>query len=169
MAKENQIKESTRVLGKKNHKPVRVPTNNAVPRIDFGNAIIEIKVGSRWRTYFGIGKVLRVKKSDDFDLVVVDFGRGSERPCKIYINSLNARKQVYTLKVGQYAQFGMIRTTDYALQKNDLYIAQWCMGIYVPKIVDIRNSELTSEEIEEMNNDDLSEGMTFLDLFEKND
>ena len=164
-------KDGIRLLGKKNAKPIRVPHNNAVPRVIFNNNVIELKnTGDKgWRTYFGFGKVVKICKSDDFDLVFVDFGGGQENHLKLFFHTLNSRKQLYTLKVGQYAQFGMIRDSKDAAQNIEKYVVLWAMGIYVPKMVDIRNSELTQEEITEMTEEDYGMGKTFLDMFKKND
>lgn len=165
----NLEKQGIRVLGSKNPKAIRVPHNNAVPRMIFGNTVIEIRTNTGWRTYFGFGRVVKICKSDDFDLVFVDFGGGKDKNFRLYFSSVNSRKQVYTLKVGQYAQFGMMRRTEDAKKNNNLFIVLWAMGIYVPKMVDIRNTELTEDEITTMTDEDYGDGKTFLDMFEKND
>lgn len=162
-------RKAIRVLGNKNPKPIRVPHNNAVPRLIFGNTIMEMKNCGGWITYFAFGRVVKICKSDKFDLVFVDFGGNTEENYKVYFHTLQSRKQIYTLKVGQYAQFGMIRRSDCNEKTNDLFIALWAMGIYVPKMVDIRNSELAQDEISEMSQEEYGEGVTFLDLFKKND
>lgn len=157
-------KNNIRLLGKVRAKPISIPTNKAIPRVDFGNCILEMRSSKNWKKYFAYGLVLKICKGDDFDLIIVDFGRGGDNACKVYCRALNTRKQVYSLKVGQYAMFGLIRKTSDAYNKLDRYLAEWCMGIYVPKIVDIRNSELNTEELE---NEEITVGASFLDNFFK--
>ena len=167
MAKNNYV--DARLLGKKNPKPVAIPNNNYIPRLTFLETMLEIKKNRLWITYFAFGKVVKICKGDDFDLVYVDFGLGKDNCGRVYFHLLNSRKQIYTLKVGQYAQFGMIQPTEEAKKKKRFYIAIWCMGIYVPKSVDIRNTELTEEEIDELSQEEYGEGLTFLDQFQKNE
>ena len=163
---------ATRTLGKKNPKPILVPSNNCVPRTIAGNTIMEFKVKGKWHEYFAIGKVVKIYKNDRFDIAYINCGRGyadNKNNIIVYFLNLDSRKQVYTLKVGQHAMFQLYRTTDMSIKQPNKYMVLWAMGIYVPKIVDIRNTELTENEIEIMKDEDIKEGMTFLDMFEKNE
>lgn len=164
-----EVYVDARLLGRKNPKPVAIPNNNFIPRLTFLETMIEVKKSKTWTTYFAFGKVVKICKSNDFDLVYVDFGLGKDNCGMVYFRLLNSRKQIYTLKVGQYAQFGMVQPTEEAKKRKRFYIAIWCMGIYVPKSVDIRNTELTEEEINELSEEEYGEGLTFLDQFQKND
>ena len=84
----------------------------------------------------GIGLVKTLQKGQDFDLVGMDFGRGYIR--EIYVKNNHARRQIYTLKKGQYAWFyGYMKC--YKIKghyKSSLY-AKAFQGWYVPKTMDI--------------------------------
>lgn len=165
------LNQHQRVLGTKNPKPVRIPTSEAIPRMVYGESIIEMKRTRKWVSYFAYGKVIALFKNDDFDLAYVDFGKGENNCTKIYFHTLSSRKQLNTLKIGQYAMFGLLRNFNDAKNNVSLFLVIWAMGIYVPKMVDIRNSALTEEELEvgEMSNEDYDVGYNFLDQFKKND
>lgn len=163
---------AVRVLGKKHPQKVYVPSNNNVPRIDSRNTIMEIRRNGKWIDYFVIGKVFKIYKNDKFDCAYINCGHGYDdykNNIKVYFTSLDSRKQVYTLKVGQYAMFQLYRPVSTAIKTPKAFLVLWAMGIYVPKIVDIRVSDLTENEIEDMKVEDVKEGMTFLDMFEKNE
>lgn len=87
----------------------------------------------------GVGIVKVIQKGDDCDLVGMDFGAGFYR--EIFVFSNHARRQIYTMKKGQYAWFyGMLRTyTDKedGKIKTCLY-AKAFQGWYVPKNFDIK-------------------------------
>lgn len=160
------MNKNVRVLGRKHSKPINIPASGTIPRVDFGNCVIEYKVGNRWKQSIGWGKVLKVYKNDDFDVAYIDFGAGSQKATRVFFHSLMSRKQVYTLVTGQFAMFGLIKRKG---TKDNFYLALWCMGIYVPRIVDIRKSEIEEDEFEEMTHEDYEDGKTFLDFFTKNE
>lgn len=167
--KKPKLGDQQRVLGTKNPKPVRIPNSDAIPRLNYGENIIEMKRTKTWVSYFGYGIVRKIFKNDDFDLAYIDFGRGENYCSRVYFKTLNSRKQMTTLKVGQYGMFSLLRKYSAAKDNINVYVVAWAMGVYVPKIVDIRNSELTQEELEEMSNEDYSVGVNILDQFKKND
>lgn len=160
------MNKNVRVLGRKHSKPINIPASGTIPRVDFGNCLIHYKTGNNWENYIGWGKVLKVYKCDDFDVAYVDFGAGSQKATRVFFHSLMSRKQVYTLMTGQFAMFGLVKRKG---ARDNTYLDIWCMGIYVPKIVDIRKSELEEDEFETMAHEDYEEGKTFLDFFKKND
>lgn len=157
------------ILGKKNPKIVSVPNSDVIPRVDRGNSLIELRRKSGWIHYFGYGIVHKIYKGDRFDVAYINFGRGYESNVRVYFHDLNARKQLYTLKTGQYAMFGLMKHKDMVSKYPNDYMVEWAMGIYVPKMVDIRNTELEEKEIESMKETELKDGQTFLDLFIKNE
>ena len=161
-----------RILGKKKARPVYVPSNNLVPRLTYDNTLMQLNNRGNWLYYFGYGLVVKIYKGDKFDIAYINFGGGYKDIKNNFVlvfNNLNARKQLYTLKVGQYAQFGLARHIQGAIKFPNYYLVEWAMGIYVPKMVDIRNTELTENEIETMVDSDIESGKTFLDLFTKNE
>ena len=85
----------------------------------------------------GIGLVKVIQKGEDFDLVGMDFGRGFSR--EIYVKNNHARRQIYTLKKGQYAWF--YGTMQYYKDENNKskvsFFAKAFQGWYVPKNMDI--------------------------------
>lgn len=84
----------------------------------------------------GIGLVKTIQKGDDFDLVGMDFGRGYTR--EIFVKNNHARRQIYTLKKGQYAWFyGLMKTYRQDDQLKMSFYAKAFQGWYVPKNMDI--------------------------------
>lgn len=169
MGNKVEIEDGVRVLGTKHKKKILIPNNNAIPRMAYMKTMLEIKKTKKWITYFAFGKVVKICKHDALDLVYVDFGLGPNKASQVFFYTVHARKQIYTLKVGQYAQFGLIQTYDFAVRRSRIYIALWAMGIYVPKSVDIRNTDISEDEFKEMTEEEYSQGATFLDQFRKND
>lgn len=157
----------SRTLGKWSPKKIDVPSQQMMVRLVPHTNLMITKTTKDYYYFFGYGKVNKIYKNNAFDIVFVDFGNGNGN--KIYLVWEDARKQLSTLKVGQYAMFGLIKNRHYKDNGPVHYMAIWVMGIYVPKIVDIRNKELTEEEIEEMTTDEYNEGFNFLDNFKKND
>lgn len=107
----------------------------------------------------GIGLVRRIEKGEDFDLVGMDFGAGFIR--EIYVKNNHARRQIYTLKKGQYAWFyGTLKYyTEDGKRKSSLF-AKAFQGWYVPKNLDIK--KLDPEEIEKLTQENESK-INFID------
>ena len=84
----------------------------------------------------GVGLVKTIQKGEEFDLVGMDFGRGYSR--QIYVKNNHARRQIYTLKKGQYAWFyGVMRCLTIDGKPNTTLYAKAFQGWYVPKNMDI--------------------------------
>lgn len=93
-------------------------------------------IWERWRTVknvFGVVFIKQIKKGKDFDIVMGDIGFGSGEPFlrKFICKTANARKQIYTLTVNQYA-------IVYALapKSNKAYYVRGWWATYVPKVYD---------------------------------
>lgn len=84
----------------------------------------------------GIGIVRTIQKGEEFDLVGIDFGRGFAR--EIYVKNNHARRQIYTLKKGQYASFyGLMKVYSEGKKTKVVFYAKALQGWYVPKNMDI--------------------------------
>ena len=112
----------------------------------------------------GIGIVRTIQKGDEFDLVKMDFGRGYTR--EIYVKSNHARRQIYTLKKGQYAWFyGLMKCYVLKGKKKICFYAKAFQGWYVPKSMDI--IKIDPNEIDKLEQDKESK-INFIDeLIEK--
>ena len=103
---------------------------------------------------FGIGRVVRIEKGDKFDIVKITFGRNTSR--QLIVISNHARRQILTLKRGQYCIFlGHYRLAKSPFNQGEkiwMFYAHMLQGMYVPKMVDIRNydgADLDTVEKEE--------------------
>lgn len=85
----------------------------------------------------GIGRPIKIMKGQEFDMVKMDFGNGCWRD--IIVKSNHARRQIYTLKKGQYAWFYgfMTNYVDNGEFQTSLY-ARAFQGWFVPKNIDIK-------------------------------
>lgn len=112
----------------------------------------------------GIGIVRVIEKGEEFDLVGMDFGRGWYR--EIYVKSNHARRQIYTLKKGQYAWFyGLMRLYTIGKKKKACFYAKAFQGWYVPKTMDI--IKVDPNEIDKLTEENESK-INFIDeLLEK--
>ena len=107
----------------------------------------------------GIGLVKVIQKGEEFDLVGMDFGRGYTR--EIYVKNNHARRQIYTLKKGQYAWFyGLMKCYKIGNSKKSCLFAKAFQGWYVPKNFDIK--QLDPEEIEKLTEENESK-INFID------
>ena len=99
----------------------------------------------------GIGHVRKIEKGKDFDIVGMDFGKGFVR--EIIVKNNHARRQIYTLKRGQYGWFlGLMKhyiDQETKQARVQLY-AKAFQGWYVPKNMDITKMEPEDITIEEM-------------------
>ena len=109
---------------------------------------------------FGIGRVITVQKGQEFDMVGLDFGRGF--PKEIIVKNNHARRQIYTLKKGQYCWFyGLARFyKDEKRKPKVAYYAKAFQGWYVPKNFDIK--QLDPNEIEKLTEENESK-INFID------
>lgn len=108
------------------------------------------KEKTRYTVCLGVGLVKVIQKGEDFDMVGMDFGRGYTR--EIYVKNNHARRQIATLKKGQYAWFyGTLNVYKENGKPKSSMFAKAFQGWYVPKVMDIINvdpndvEELTKE------------------------
>ena len=111
----------------------------------------------------GVGLVKRIEKGKDFDIVYVDFGNRKLK--QVIAGNNHTRRQVYTLKYGQYAWVYGLKRTYYikGTKKTDkqfktCIFAKALQGWFVPKQFDIKNMDQVdfdkvSEETQEYIND----------------
>lgn len=84
----------------------------------------------------GVGLVKKIEKGEEFDVVGMDFGRGFTRD--IIVKNNHARRQIYTLKKGQYGSFyGYMKYYTKDKKTTCCFYAKAFQGWYVPKSVDI--------------------------------
>ena len=87
----------------------------------------------------GIGLVKKIEKGEDFDVVGMDFGRGFTRD--IYVKNNHARRQIYTLKKGQYAWFyGLMKYYTLNGKTKPSFFAKAFQGWYALHIVSCRQA-----------------------------
>lgn len=116
------------------------------------------------RYVVGWGIVNKVKKGEEYDVVLVNFGSG--RSMKVFCKSEIARKQVYTLTkthpvevVGLYAKVKRKREDGKTVYVSGIY-ADFINGWYVPKSFDIK--KINNEDLET-----LTEEREFEDVLEQ--
>ena len=113
----------------------------------------------------GIGLVKVIQKGEEYDMVAMDFGRGFTR--EIYVNLNHARRQIYTLKRGQYAWFyGTARFFRENGKLKAMFFAKALQGWFVPKQMDIVKAD--PNDIEEMTKENESK-IDFIDNLFKED
>ena len=107
----------------------------------------------------GIGLVKKIEKGEHFDLVGMDFGAGYTR--EIFVKNNHARRQIYTLKKGQYAWFyGLIKYYIKDGKKWSTLYAKAFQGWYVPKNMDI--VKIDPDEIDKLTKENESK-INFID------
>ena len=117
------------------------------------------KATKKYTICLGVGIVKVIQKGKDFDMVGMDFGRGFAR--EIYVKNNHARRQIATLKKGQYAWFyGTLRSYQDDGQWNTSLFAKAFQGWYVPKVMDIIN--IDPNEVEELTEENESK-IDFID------
>ena len=113
----------------------------------------------------GVGIVKKIEKGENFDLVKMDFGRGYWRDIVVRMN--HARRQIYTLKVGQLAWFfGFMKVYLKDKKRKAYFFARGFQGWYVPKNMDIK--KLDPNEVEELTKENESK-LDFIDELLKGD
>ena len=137
------------------------------------------------KLFWGIAKVIKVFKGDKFDVVNARFGIGGNtkiRPVMVFDN--HARRQLLTIKQGQYAEFyGTAQVMVKKLEPQDTnykegeyrYLRQWnfaaymIQGKYLPTSFDVkkRNKEIASgETIDDFENLTEAQQETFNQIIE---
>lgn len=114
----------------------------------------------------GIGIVRKIEKGEDFDLIGIDFGTGHIR--NVFVKNNHARRQIYTLKKGQYAWFyGLMKCYTLNGRRKTSFYAKALQGWYVPKNMDI--IKIDPNEIDKLTEENESK-INFIDeLLEKKD
>lgn len=97
--------------------------------------------------YFAFGIVKRIVKGKDHDEVYMDLGRKTEKLKRFDVELLKARKQVYTLKISQWAI-----VVGFLTKRPDRYFVQAFFPSYVPTIHDrqdlVDSGEFQAERME---------------------
>lgn len=130
------------------------------------------KIPSRSYTlFFGIGRIYKINHGQDFDIVDTIFGVETIKGRKILVIDNHARRQVQTLKKGQYALFYGICVNKYAdvevkakygdrmvRPKVAIFYAYMIQGMFVPRTLDIQKlNEDIANGIEEDQQVEMSE------------
>ena len=119
------------------------------------------------RMCYGIGKVTGIEKGHDVDIVKMCFGRSYSR--WIYVKHVNARKQIFTLRKGQYAQFfGYVKMYREDGKIKAVFVASAFNGWLVPKAIDIKE-DYDMDQIEEIKQEQEIDMLNFLDDILKGD
>lgn len=137
-----------------------------IGRIGNESIIVFPKFSKTFSIFQGIGLVKRISRGEEFDVVYAVFGIHSNKTRPIVVIENRARRQILTLKCGQYAIFygACVKRKKRATYTNkqgksstvdtyywELY-AYMMQGFYVPKMFDIRKHAkdvLKGEEEEE--------------------
>lgn len=94
------------------------------------------------KSFYGIGIVLKIIKSNEFDIVKITFGKVERN---VIVQRNTARRQIQTLKVNQWCQVvGEYKSCKY--QDNDgkwqyelEFVAYALQGWFVPRSYDIKH------------------------------
>lgn len=132
-------------MKKTRYKHWKMPEFN-LPYISSGRENIIHFARNKNQSYFWlIGKVIKVEQGHKIDYVYMSVGTGYRLDyCKkLYVMSRDARKQIYTLTINQFAIVSGVRD-----KRTNVYNVSCFFPAYIPKITDRR-------EILEDNNNDL--------------
>lgn len=116
-----------------------------------------------YRWCLGVGKVIKIKKGENFDLLYLNFGRKYAREIIVQYN--HARRQLLTLKRGQYATFyGKFRfyLDDSGKSKTTFY-AYGLQAWYVPRMLDIKQMNLDEEQYDDIDQEQENETQKMID------
>ena len=116
---------------------------------------------------FGFGQVIDIQIGNNFDLITMNFGLHYNR--QIIVKWNDARKQILTLKKGEYAQFFGFRKDYYRTKKKDekfqradvYFFAKQLQGWYVPKTMNRKSYD--PKEVEKLTQENESK----IDFIEK--
>lgn len=101
---------------------------------------------TKYRWCLGVGRVTGIKQGENFDLLYLNFGRNYSREIIVQYN--HARRQLLTLKKGQFATFyGKFKMIINENGKKQMIL--YAIGLqawYVPKAMDIRQIDLDAYE-----------------------
>lgn len=129
-------------------KPYKRKFNKEVKSLN-NNNILLLRAGNM-TLFWGIGNVFKIERGENFDIVYADFGF-AKNPRAVVITHNQARRQILTLKRGQFALFwGQAKTfkkpSKFKGVANPTY-REWALfgyvvsGFYVPKAFDVKKME----------------------------
>lgn len=96
----------------------------------------------------GVGRVKKIETGRHFDIITFNFGRKYDRT--IIVKDNQARRQIFTLKHGQYAWFYGYRKMYFDKQRKVVFYAMALQGWYTPKNLDIKTIDPNELEIVKM-------------------
>lgn len=100
---------------------------------------------TNYRWCLGVGRVVKIKQGENFDLLYINFGRKYAREIIVQYN--HARRQLLTLKCGQLATFyGKFKIWQEQGETKSLFYAIGLQAWYVPKALDIKQMNLEEYE-----------------------
>ena len=109
----------------------------------------------------GMGVVTYIEHGEAFDIVNIKFGEKYNRRVVVIHN--HARKQIYTLKRGQFALFcGYYKNYTINGKIKSIFFAKMLQGMYVPKSFDIKKME-KGDDISDLAQEEEKDLSTFLD------
>jgi len=118
--------------------------------------------------FFGIGLVMQISRGNEFDLVNMSFTAMGNKIRPVIVAGNNARRQLLTLKRGQYALVYGVAKKEWNKSADPnfkpVYYAKWRLyaymiqGMYVPKMFDYKkNEEDIANGIEENQFDEMTD------------
>lgn len=129
----------------------KTPIN--IARTFYGDSIIRFPLYNNTYAFFGVGKVVRISKGKENDVVYVAFyPQGKEEMATIrtvIVGGNHPRRQLLTLKKGQYASFYgrcVIEFTDREINGKIVKTSSWHLfayavqGWYVPNAFDVKKA-----------------------------
>ena len=139
-------------------KKKKVFTNHyPVHSLGDSNILIFGKPIGKYHQFKGIGQIIRISRGNRMDIVGAKFGM-FDKVRDIVVSNSVARKQILTLKRGQWAEFyGHAKLLKFWDSKYKKYYPQWCFyayclqGQYVPKAFDMKKLEEDINNGEETN------------------
>ena len=143
----------------KNTKAIMSRSSNFVTNLSGESVMILPHTFRKMAHFMGIGLVMKISRGNEFDVVNVRFGiQNKIRP--IVVRDSKARRQLITLKRGQYGIFyGVAQLTSFKNENykdQDRYYKQWSFfalalqGMFVPKMFDIKKRKEDIDNGEEI-------------------
>lgn len=166
---------NTLVLGKKKpRKFVTYAGNNSYAlrneRITVFTGTKEQATENSIKSFVGYGIVLKIIKGNEFDIVKFNFGKGERN---VIVQRNTARRQIYTLKVNQWAEvIGEFKSTKTQLKDGtwqyDLsFVAFALNGWFVPRSYDIKHDIELNENGEQMEHIEQEQEEVFVDILKQ--
>lgn len=125
--------------------------------------LVWVRYARTFSLWQGIGLVKRISRGKEFDIIYVSFGIATNKQRPIVVVNSKPRRQILTLKCGQYAQFygecfkkkepRTFITKEGKEVKKDIFLwefyAMAIQGWYMPKMFDVKKLEQDIENGEE--------------------